>query len=71
MKASRLIVEITTEEYLNLESICQVMNRKFGSNFSVTNYLQHMIQQELVMQKELENSLNSRSLQKKKVIASL
>ena len=54
----QLILQISTHDFLELDELCESVKKATNEKITVTNYIELMIQEELMMKNELMNELS-------------
>lgn len=54
----KLILQISTQDFLELDELCDSVKKVTNEKITVTNYIELMIQEELKMKNELMNELS-------------
>lgn len=60
----KLILEINTHDFLELDELCESVKNATNEKITVTNYIELMIQKELKMKNEIESNFKCCSLAK-------
>ena len=65
MRALRLILQLSTNDFSLLDELCETISNTTNEKITVTNYIELMIQEELKLKNAIESSLKNCSLSKK------
>ena len=60
----QLILQISTQDFLELAELCDSVKKATNEKITVTNYIELMIQEELMMKNEIESNFKCCSLEK-------
>ncbi|ENZ6557982.1 hypothetical protein ACG6R3_000095 [Enterococcus faecium] len=60
----QLILQISTQDFLELDELCDSVKNATNEKITVTNYIELMIQEELKMKNEIESNFKCCSLKK-------
>jgi hypothetical protein len=58
VSALQLILQLSTNDFSMLDELCETISNTTNEKITVTNYIELMIQEELMMKNELMNELS-------------
>lgn len=66
----QLVLQLNMCDFLELDELCKAVENVINQKITVTNYIEMMIQEELMMKNDVENNLKYCSIEKGEGITS-